>query len=831
MGSLNSLGCNFSCEECFIDGKNFRSCSGSQINLQGGNLSNDEKMKNIDLDEFSLNLIKKNLCKKNEFCQIDESTLPNLENTKDFKNNTFSEKNISFENSRDFNFKFENNNNFPIDSKIHSTKIFQSQNDCKNRNPLIEKNIIQQEAGKKYIEDTDKNKVNNINLDLKDNILALPNESSESVYYKLDHNESLNNSFVNSNEKKQKMTLSNTSLKGKLFLNLKNLHQHKNNLLLKNEYNIKNINSNSKFKSCSTSLNFISNQNNNYLESDRSNRSNNLMISIGEFKDGLENISNIRVGKNFTNLIKEFNSIVKIYFSKLEINRKFDINLVSEEKENLSIRSNKISDYYSYYSASNTSNKNFSKFNSIKKNDFTEKNLHSRESSEESNFIKIWKNDFNVSKFNDEHCYDKKRVKKIFTFFKNLIYIPIISISGEIKNYFTLKKNSYKDSENIYMNQIAIKTPYFDNLYTFFKNFLENCKVEEPPMNENLLNFSYDASENYSNIHKNKINFCEDFSYNNNFKLDLDHKKPFELENMHRENIDTLSVLIKNIYYKEIEKREIQESNRICEKLEFYFKTMKQFSMLESKIILNPDKNCVYVSFLNLIKMPDIFNLIQKLNFPHQEKLFAIIKNHNLYFEELQLNLKKDVVKIIISQFQKNTKLNSIQTHIAYLIQLISQISEILINKQLEISKIKKLIYEKEHKIFSNTNSQNFQIFIKFNIEKNRISQAGILKEKNINIHDYTLIVNQFDYKQKQCIESLKERPEINGKNRKNHNEKYKFKREYFIFNFFKTNEEYFNECLDKIDDSEKNSNNNQEFENLLLLRDEIIILSEYEIE
>jgi len=535
--------------------------------------------------------------------------------------------------------------------------------------------------------------------------------------------------------------------------------------------------------------------------------------------------------------------------------------LISEEneKENYSINSNKISDYNSVsgYSASNFSSQNElnSNLNSFAKSEFIhENNLIMCCSSKNSKITEHNlrnKQSLYVSDFsgNSEKNIKRKLAKKTFTLLKNLIYIPIVSISGEVRNSFTLKKiilgtttdlredvqvrfeaeAAVAALDNIFINEVSIRTPYFDNLYTFFLNYLENCRYEK---------HNKDSNNSSSNNNSNNDNFNHlNNKSNSKFPFTFKYKKEQEDESFNN---------IQEILLKETARLENLELSRIKERLELYFKIMKKFSILETKANLNPNKNSFYISFLNIIRMADIQILIQKLNFPNQEKFFSIIKSHNLYLEEIKLNAKKDQIKLVIAQFQKSNNHNSknFQNKIAYLLQIISFISEALVNKQIQVNKIKKLIYEKENKLLSQSESHNLQIFLKFNIEQNCISQIGFLKERNSCSFEFNFLLSEADRKENKDAAAAKINKGFeDSKLYKNHNNRkirsksdyknFKLKKEIFVFDFYKSEEQY----LQSLKRSEEGFGHGKEvlkakseFELMLIVRERMKILREYEI-
>lgn len=912
MGLVNSTECRIFCEDFLckntqkgyissLRGSFEKNLSKHHIFNKNNNTPQAALLENRELfsSEFPISTKETKIAARNK---VDESTLPNLEITKDFKNNTLSEKNLTFEN------KYFNNSNAnkyifsQIEDKISknlnnadgnansNNKVFVSYDQQSISNLICEQkdNEIHDEASaniekKKNLSKVDEQQVNN-NLIIKDKGENKESELSQNQIFSrlskykikdsfppvtlITNNCSSNNYDTNTSLILKKATLAVAGKSNYIFSNAKTKldDKLKEKLFLDlNKINKPNPNNNTS---------------NNYIESDRSNKSNYLMISIGEYRDGLENISNIRVGKSFSSLIKEFNSIIKIYFSNLKLNTKFDINLIHEEKENYSIKSNKISDYNSNYSLSfsNDFNSNFNSFNKSKskEDDFISHYNNSNSLSQKKHFNECGchiqphsylngertgtgKGNGGNKKFNcisdfsgDSQKTRKRMAKKIFTHFKNLIFIPVISISGEIKNSFTIKKSFSAEEEKIHMNELSIKMPYFDNLFSFFLNFLENCKYQA----NNHLSNSNCMNNSTSKINKNQEEFfnSEYLPDSKQIKSSLNGKQVYDncveeskLNNSNVEDIDSIHNVLKEIYLKEKQRSEAEEIAKISEKLEFYFKLIKTFCLLETKINLNPNTNSVYLSFLNIIRINDIISLIKKINFPNQDKFCNIIKLNNLYLEEVKLNLKQDKAKLVIGQFQKNNNLKNFKNKLSNLLALISQMTEVLINKQLQINIVKKLFYEKEAEIFTGCSSQNLQIFLNFNIEKNFISQIGILKEKNISSIDFNFLVkdnNSCNVNTRnnglKTGSSSSSKLSNNKKDLKLKN--IKLKKEYFILDFIENEEEFFHHLnKENINNVQRNENKaclsslrlnvqKAEFETFLIADNSFKILREYDV-
>ncbi len=149
-----------------------------------------------------------------------------------------------------------------------------------------------------------------------------------------------------------------------------------------------------------------------------------------------ENYFIFRKGKNYQLLLKEINFSLKI-ISKINKLNAPHFDLLTSDFQSLQ------SDFFSNsaISVSNSSTNNISKVKTYKKSDLTFDNL---------------------SKF------------------KNLFFIPIISLNGEINNYFEVCKNDYNDnilfiSFTIYLNFDDLVFKYLVNLFTNFnyKNYNE----------------------------------------------------------------------------------------------------------------------------------------------------------------------------------------------------------------------------------------------------------------------------------------------------------------------------------------------------------------------
>ena len=226
-----------------------------------------------------------------------------------------------------------------------------------------------------------------------------------------------------------------------------------------------NCNCNNELKEKKLEVNpyLISNSNNDYLNDNKNflisydfSKNNNLNLKKFTLKSNKQNISKIqninliqsneyknkenyfqfRKGKNYQLLLKEINFSLKI-ISKINKLNAPHFDLLTSDFQSLQ------SDFFSNsaISVSNSSTNNISKVKTYKKSDLTFDNL---------------------SKF------------------KNLFFIPIISLNGEINNYFEVCKNEFNDnivfiSFSIYLNFDDLVFKYLVNLFTNFnyKNYNE----------------------------------------------------------------------------------------------------------------------------------------------------------------------------------------------------------------------------------------------------------------------------------------------------------------------------------------------------------------------
>jgi hypothetical protein len=250
----------------------------------------------------------------------------------------------------------------------------------------------------------------------------------------------------------------------------------------------------------------------NNFESDRSNTSNNLLCNNSEINDGIETTPHRRLGKSFISLIKEFNFIQKLFLKCQSQD--------TQEKENQN---------------PNTDNKGYIHLNDYKNSE--ENNSPQKEN--EKNFtlhslgndsISLSCKSFNTmnSNFSDgkfqikstilKENKERTKYKDFFSKLKNLVFIPIVSLTGEVCNSFIIKKEiehggsgnytSYTGSNysKMKLESLSITLPLIDNVQTYFLNFLEN-------FSSNLNNCRIKDSEDKKlNFHQNE-NEREDFSF------------------------------------------------------------------------------------------------------------------------------------------------------------------------------------------------------------------------------------------------------------------------------------------------------------------------------
>ena len=224
-----------------------------------------------------------------------------------------------------------------------------------------------------------------------------------------------------------------------------------------------NCNCNNELKEKKLEVNpyLISNSNNDYLNDNKNflisydfSKNNNLNLKKFTLKSNKQNISKIqninliqsneyknkenyfqfRKGKNYQLLLKEINFSLKIISKINKLNASHFDFLTSDFQ---SLQSDCFTN--SAISVSNSSTNNISKVKTYKKSDLTFDNL---------------------SKF------------------KNLFFIPIISLNGEINNYFEVCKNEFNDniifiSFSIYLNFDDLVFKYLVNLFSNFnyKNY------------------------------------------------------------------------------------------------------------------------------------------------------------------------------------------------------------------------------------------------------------------------------------------------------------------------------------------------------------------------
>lgn len=350
------------------------------------------------------------------------------------------------------------------------------------------------------------------------------------------------------------------------------------------------------------------------LHSDKDNMS----FSHSETKDAVEQISSSsRKGKSFICLIKEFNFVYKLFYSKLKnVEYTYESNLFSPFKENKE-NSSFLSNYNSVSSSKNCS-----------LNEFTLNN--------------------NFQKQNE-----KSKLKEIFQKIKNLIYIPVISISGEVRNSFIFSTSSQIENKIINPSQnflecYCVKIPNSENLINYILNFLQNLHK-----NLNISNLVNDL--NYTQTLKNSTINSEDklffifkiakFLGINDIKLNFDFFNnlfSISLINLFQTNKE-ISFLLENCKIEKSLKSKIKkfvsENNIFIS--EFNYAILIDSNSQESStevydLIFSKNKN------INNSEKVDIKSLLLLLD---REKSEKIIKN-NLLLNFIDNFLNKNNAKI-----------------------------------------------------------------------------------------------------------------------------------------------------------------------------------------
>jgi hypothetical protein len=122
----------------------------------------------------------------------------------------------------------------------------------------------------------------------------------------------------------------------------------------------------------------------------------------------------------------------------------------------------------------------------------------------EVNFIYKLYSNYNLDGIT-EQTISLESTKEYFSRLRNFIYIPVVSMSGEIKNYFNLKDNNVK--------QYSIKMPFYDNIYSYIINYITSDEngVKLVIMENKLL--AYFRVSKFLRFNEIKIVFC--FGKNN----------------------------------------------------------------------------------------------------------------------------------------------------------------------------------------------------------------------------------------------------------------------------------------------------------------------------
>ena len=294
--------------------------------------------------------------------------------------------------------------------------------------------------------------------------------------------------------------------------------------------------------------------------------------SLNEKKDKVILFLSNRLGKSFINLLKEINFSLKII---KKINKINTTNSLSSDFQ--SDQSDFFSNSLISISASSNNN-NINKGKTWKKNDLIYENL---------------------SKF------------------KNIFFLPIISLNGQIKNFFEVCKNDFND--NIVFINFSMYLNYFDSFFNYLVNLFSNLNFDNY-YNDTLITLInnikiiekigviFYPSENYCSLsfininneiyekfickkyllgnnseNKNKnfikdsliIYFYSKFSYNN-IKYEITYKN-FNLNT--KEIIDYLLSFISNINLKE-EKKYNKIIENLKEAYELYMKNIQLIQLI-----------------------------------------------------------------------------------------------------------------------------------------------------------------------------------------------------------------------------------------------------------
>lgn len=298
----------------------------------------------------------------------------------------------------------------------------------------------------------------------------------------------------------------------------------------------------------------------NNFESDRSNTSNNLLCNNSEINDGIDINPQRRLGKSFISLIKEFNFIQKLFLKCLSFEQE-----ISEKENRNPYTDNK---FYIHLNDYKNSEENESPHSPPHEKKFSVNSLVSESVSVSCKSFNTLNSNFSEGKFQIKSTIlkenkERAKYKDFFSKMKNLVFIPIVSLTGEVSNTFLIKKEieapgsgSGKYSSNNYskmkLESISITLPFIENVQTYFLNFLENfnsnlnnCKIinnEEKKLkfqtidNESLQNNSFITSQQC-------LQPLNSFFFNLKLNQVKNLKLLINLENLLRENDQNISSL------------------------------------------------------------------------------------------------------------------------------------------------------------------------------------------------------------------------------------------------------------------------------------------------
>ena len=407
------------------------------------------------------------------------------------------------------------------------------------------------------------------------------------------------------------------------------------------------------------------NINTNFMNSKKLTKNNNLNLKQFTIKNNIKNISRnkninliqsndlnqyknkeiyfqFRKGKNYLLLLKEINFSLKIIskINKLNISN-FDFLSSNFQSLQSDFSSN------SGISISNSSTNNYCKVKTYKKTDLTFENL---------------------SKF------------------KNLFFIPVISLNGEINNYFEVCKNDFDDniffiSFSIYLNFDYLIFKYLVNLFSNFSyknykevfillfNYIENIEKISIVYNPNknicsicLINISddiykifikndslmdYFIGEKNKKIEKDRLIIHFSSKISNNFKYEVIYNNYLSNEEL----FECLLIYLNNI--------NIKENNKYLKIIE-NFKEAQKLHMKNIKLIQ-------FIS-INYNEIDSKYTEINKIKIKVKTNNELIIRSKTLNsinsFDKINLNNKNNKNSI------KNPiiKINSNYTKVKYFI-------------------------------------------------------------------------------------------------------------------------------------------------------------------